>query len=138
MTNASGENLLEPAFLVSSPCSPRFKSPSPPSTPCWSKGKKSHDERRPERAEAEGHRLQGAHLEPGQTLSHRLGEVKVLMLENRDRQGDDDPSHRLFFAEAPDRRQGAAGRGYRAADPQAPPRSRRLAGDSHDVPEWER
>jgi hypothetical protein len=32
--------------------------------------------------------------------------MKVLVMENRDRQTDDDPSHQLFFAEAPDRRQG--------------------------------
>src|SRR4051794_13517387 len=43
----------------------------------------------------------------GQYLTGRLGGVKVLILENRDRHGDDDPSHHLFFAEAPDRRQGA-------------------------------
>jgi hypothetical protein len=42
----------------------------------------------------------------GQYLTGRLGGVKVLILENRDRQSDDDPSHSLFFVEAPDRRQG--------------------------------
>jgi hypothetical protein len=36
----------------------------------------------------------------GQYLTGRLGGVKVLILENRDRKGDDDPSHHLFFAEA--------------------------------------
>ena len=41
----------------------------------------------------------------GQYLTGRLGGVKVLILENRDRQSDDDPSHHLFFVEAPDRRQ---------------------------------
>src|SRR3954454_8494702 len=46
----------------------------------------------------------------GQYLTGRLGGVKVLILENRDRQSDDDPSHHLFFVEAPDRRQGAAER----------------------------
>ena len=46
----------------------------------------------------------------GQYLTGRLGGVKVLMMENRDRQTDDDPSHHLFFVEAPDRRQGAAER----------------------------
>src|SRR5688500_2354543 len=46
----------------------------------------------------------------GQYLTGRLGGVKVLILENRDRQSDDDPSHHLFFAEAPDRRQGASRR----------------------------
>jgi hypothetical protein len=46
----------------------------------------------------------------GQYLTGRLGGVKVLVLENRDRQTDDDPSHHLFFAEAPPR-QGAQERG---------------------------
>src|SRR3954467_13985204 len=46
----------------------------------------------------------------GQYLTGRLGGVKVLILENRDRKGDDDPSHVLFFTEAPDRRQGAGER----------------------------
>ena len=43
----------------------------------------------------------------GQYLTGRLGGMKVLILENRDRKTDDDPSHHLFFVEAPDRRQGA-------------------------------
>jgi hypothetical protein len=42
----------------------------------------------------------------GQYLTGRLGGVKVLVMENRDRQSDDDPSHHLFFVEAADRRQG--------------------------------
>jgi hypothetical protein len=46
----------------------------------------------------------------GQYLTGRLGGVKVLILENRDRQSDDDPSHHLFFVEAPDRRQGVGER----------------------------
>ena len=41
------------------------------------------------------------------SLTGRRGGMKVLMLENRDRQNDDEPSHHLFFVEAPDRRQGA-------------------------------
>ena len=40
----------------------------------------------------------------GQYLTGRLGGVKVLIMENRDRQTDDDPSHHLFFTEAPDQR----------------------------------
>ena len=40
----------------------------------------------------------------GRYLIGRLGGVKVLILANRDRQNDDDPSHHLFFVEAPDRR----------------------------------
>src|SRR3954447_15730199 len=43
----------------------------------------------------------------GRYLTGRLGGVKVLILANRDRKTDDDPSHHLFFVEAPDRRQGA-------------------------------
>ena len=46
----------------------------------------------------------------GHYLTGRLGGVKVLVMENRDRQSDDDPSHHLFFVEAADRRQGAAER----------------------------
>jgi hypothetical protein len=46
----------------------------------------------------------------GQYLTGRLGGLKVLILENRDRKSDDDPSHYLFVAEAPDRRQGAGER----------------------------
>src|SRR3954465_686771 len=46
-----------------------------------------------------------------QYLTGRLGGVKVLVMENRDRKSEDDPSHYLFFVEAPDRRQG----GQRAA-----------------------
>jgi hypothetical protein len=41
----------------------------------------------------------------GQYLTGRLGGLKVLIMENRDRKSDDDPSHTLFFVEAPDRRQ---------------------------------
>jgi hypothetical protein len=50
----------------------------------------------------------------GQYFTGWLGGVKVLVLENRDRKGDDDPSHHLFFVEAaprPDRREGAQERG---------------------------
>ena len=41
----------------------------------------------------------------GQYLSGRLAGVKVLILENRDRKTDEDPSHHLFFAEAPPRQE---------------------------------
>jgi hypothetical protein len=54
----------------------------------------------------------------GQYLTGRLGGVKVLILENRDRQSDDDPSHNLFFVEAPDRRQGAGERPQERSDEQ--------------------
>jgi hypothetical protein len=103
----------------------------------------------------------------GQYLTGRLGGVKVLILENRDRQGDDDPSHILYFAEAPDRRQGAGerplersggagapqtsqrasqpqlsgavGYGHRVPDHQAPLHRDEPARDVlDDVPEWAR
>jgi hypothetical protein len=41
-------------------------------------------------------------------LTGRLGGVKVLILENRDRHSDDDPSHHLFFVGAFERRQGGS------------------------------
>src|SRR3954469_17333702 len=47
-------------------------------------------------------------VKSGQYLTGRLGGVRILILENRDRKVDDDPSHHLFFAESPDRLQGAA------------------------------
>jgi hypothetical protein len=94
----------------------------------------------------------------GQYLTGRLGGVKVLILENRDRQNDDDPSHQLFFVEAPDRRQGAQERpqdraGGQTAEtprtPQTPPQTHRSgfqgqrvpdhqAPLDHDAPEWAR
>jgi hypothetical protein len=55
--------------------------------------------------------LKAAHLwakssvKGGQYLTGRWGALKVLVMENRDRKSDDDPSHILFFTEAPDRRQ---------------------------------
>jgi hypothetical protein len=74
----------------------------------------------------------------GQYLTGRLGAMKVLILENRDRQNDDDPSHQLFFVEASDRRQGAQEpqtqrrgfQGQRVPDHQAPL--------DQDAPEWAR
>ena len=62
----------------------------------------------------------------GQYLTGRLGGVKVLVMENRDRQSDDDPSHHLFFVEAADRRQGAAERPQeRSGGAGVPPTSQR-------------
>jgi hypothetical protein len=98
----------------------------------------------------------------GQYLVGRWGGLKVLIMENRDRQTDDDPSHHLFFVEAADRRQGATERlqersggagathpprtsqtpsaahrsdfaGHRVPDHQAP-----LDHDMPDAPEWAR
>jgi hypothetical protein len=48
---------------------------------------------------------QKSSVKGGQYLTGRLGGVKVLILENRERKSDDDPSHSLFFVEAGDRRQ---------------------------------
>ena len=56
----------------------------------------------------------------GQYLTGRLGGVKVLILENRDRQSDDEPSHQLFFVEASDRRQGGQDIGQRDAGERDP------------------
>ncbi len=40
-------------------------------------------------------------------LAGRLGSVKVLVMENRDRQGEDDATHVLLFTEAAQRDGGA-------------------------------
>jgi hypothetical protein len=47
----------------------------------------------------------------GRYLTGRLGGVKVLIMANRDRQSDDDPSHILYFVEDANRRQGVQERG---------------------------
>jgi hypothetical protein len=94
----------------------------------------------------------------GQYLTGRLGAMKILIRENRDRQGDDEPSHHLFFTEVPDRRQGAQERGDGVRAPQ-PPRTGQRPSDAprsdiygqgqrtpdhqtlldiDDVPEWAR
>jgi hypothetical protein len=77
----------------------------------------------------------------GQYLTGRLGAVKVLVMENRDRKSDDDPSHSLFFVEAPDRRQGSQGRGSGPAPPTIPrpsqPQRNGSVGMDDDVPPWE-
>jgi hypothetical protein len=96
----------------------------------------------------------------GQYLTGRLGGVKVLVMENRDRQSDDDPSHTLFFVEAGDRRQdgqqrpqersGGAGTPQTSQRPSQPHRSgfqgQRVPDhqapldhdDMPDAPEWAR
>src|SRR4051794_30490853 len=71
----------------------------------------------------------------GQYLTGRLGGVKVLILENRDRKTDDDPSHHLFFVEAPDRLQPAAQErtdGQRA--PQTPDAPRATTASARRLP----
>jgi hypothetical protein len=47
----------------------------------------------------------------GRYLTGRLGGVKVLILANRDRQSDNDPSHILYFVDGEQRRQGPQERG---------------------------
>src|SRR3954451_18846870 len=87
----------------------------------------------------------------GQYLTGRLGGVKVLVMENRDRKTDDEPSHHLFFVEAPDRRQGGQQAAQeRSGDPGAPPTGQRPSDDRRrsfqaqapldhdDAPEWAR
>lgn len=44
-------------------------------------------------------------------MTGRLGGVRVLVMENRDRKGDDDPTHLLMVAEAPDNSQDRNGGG---------------------------
>jgi hypothetical protein len=90
----------------------------------------------------------------GQYLTGRLGGMKILVMENRERKSDNDPSHHLFFTEAPDRRQGdqqaaqERGDGQRAPEtprtPQTPSEAQRRSFqaqaplDRDDVPEWAR
>jgi hypothetical protein len=93
----------------------------------------------------------------GQYLTGRWGALKVLVMENRDRKGDDDPSHVLLFTEAPDRRQGTTVTAQERSDGQrgagTPPASQRhpqpqrsafqghqapLDADLDDAPEWAR
>jgi hypothetical protein len=54
----------------------------------------------------------------GRYLSGRLDGVKVLILANRDRQSDNDPSHILYFVDGGDWRQGAQDRGGGQRAPQ--------------------
>jgi hypothetical protein len=42
----------------------------------------------------------------GRYLTGRLGGVKVLILANKDRQSENDPSHILYFVDGEQRRQG--------------------------------
>src|SRR3954470_7728073 len=69
----------------------------------------------------------------GWYLAGRFGGVKILIMETKDRQGDDDPSHILYFTEAPDRRQGgqqaAPERSGDAGGTTTPPTGQRASGD---------
>ncbi len=70
----------------------------------------------------------------GQYLVGRWGNLRLLVMENRDRQSDDDPSHHLFFAEAPDRRQGATERPqerFTGSGATHPPRTPQNASAAH-------
>jgi hypothetical protein len=84
----------------------------------------------------------------GQYLTGRLGAMKVLVMENRERKSDNDPSHILYFVEAQERRQ-ERGDGARAPQvpwtPQTPPEAQRRSFQAqapldHDEPppEWAR
>src|SRR4051812_45932355 len=83
----------------------------------------------------------------GQYLTGRMGGLKILIMENRDRKSDDDPSHHLLVAEAPDRRQ-ERGDGARAPQTpqtgQSPSATHRASFQGHqallddDAPEWAR
>jgi hypothetical protein len=84
----------------------------------------------------------------GRYLTGRLGGVKVLILANRDRQNDDDPSHHLFFTEAPNRRRVVRNvegpRGAQMSPTRRTPSQPHLSGfqgqasGDDDVPPWER
>ena len=78
----------------------------------------------------------------GQYLTGRFGGVKVLVMENRDRHGDDDPSHILYFTEAPDRRQergdARASSSQRPSEPQRQSFQAQAPLDHDDAPEWAR
>jgi hypothetical protein len=83
-----------------------------------------------------------------QYLTGRLGGVKVLVMENCDRQGDDDPSHHLFLLEAAPR-QGGEEREEGLRGAQTPPArqspsqlhrsgcQRHASSDTEEGPPWE-
>ena len=86
----------------------------------------------------------------GRYLTGRLGGVKVLILANKDRQSDSDPSHILYFVDGEKPRQGAQERGggqrgaWEPRMPQAPLQPQRSSFHGHadvdddDAPEWAR
>ena len=82
----------------------------------------------------------------GWYLTGRLGGVKVLVMENRDRHSDDDPSHILYFVEGADRRQDVQDRGggqqasLTTPKPSQPQRNgfKPYGGADNDMPPWER
>jgi hypothetical protein len=81
----------------------------------------------------------------GRYLTGRLGGVKVLILANKDRQSENDPSHLLFFVDGDQRRQGRQERGvgqWAPKTPQRPLQPQRSSFQGHagvdddDAPEW--
>ena len=83
----------------------------------------------------------------GRYLTGRLGGVKVLILANRDRQSDSDPSHILYFVDGEKPRQGSQERaqdrfGGIPRTPQTAPQPQRSGFQGHagvdedDAPEW--
>ena len=81
----------------------------------------------------------------GRYLTGRLGGVKVLILANKDRQSDSDPTHILYFVDGEQRRQGPQERDVEqlaSKTPQTPSQPQRSgfqgrAGvDDDDAPEW--
>jgi hypothetical protein len=81
----------------------------------------------------------------GQYLTGRLGGVKVLILANKDRQSENDPSHLLFFVNGDQRRQGSQERGigqWASKTPQKSSQPQRNGFQGHtgvdddDAPEW--
>jgi len=76
----------------------------------------------------------------GRYLTGRLGGVKVLILANKDRQSENDPSHILYFVDGEQRRQGSQerGGGQRATAPpvsQRPSQPQRSGFQGHQVPD---
>jgi hypothetical protein len=83
----------------------------------------------------------------GRYLTGRLGGVKVLILANKDRQSENDPSHILYFVDGEQRRQGPQERGVGLQAPktrQTPSQPQRSGFQGHvgvdddDAPEWAR
>ena len=83
----------------------------------------------------------------GRYLTGRLGGVKVLILANKDRQSENDPSHILYFVDGEQRRQGPQEHGGGLQAPktrQTPPQPQRSGFQGHagvdddDAPEWAR
>jgi hypothetical protein len=83
--------------------------------------------------------------EGGRYLTGRLGGVKVLILANKARQSENDPSHILYFVDGEQRHQGPQERGVGLQAPktrQTPPQPQRGGFQGHagvdddDAPEW--